>query len=98
MRVSSRPKYAARSSASPTRPIPRYSVRRVGGKRGASERLDAYLSHWRFAPGETYQFDWSYETVELGGQVQTVEVVHLRLRHSRVFLAASLRSRVSRPF
>jgi hypothetical protein len=22
-----------------------------------------------FAPGEAYQFDWSYETVEFGGQV-----------------------------
>jgi transposase len=40
-----------------------------------------------FAPGEAYQFDWSYETVELGGQVQSVKVAHLRLAHSRVFLA-----------
>ncbi|HXX11806.1 MAG TPA: IS21 family transposase [Burkholderiales bacterium] len=40
-----------------------------------------------FAPGEAYQFDWSYETVELGGQVQQVKVAHLRLAHSRVFLA-----------
>jgi len=42
-----------------------------------------------FAPGEAYQFDWSYETVELGGQVQTVKVAHLRLCHSRVFLAVA---------
>jgi len=27
-----------------------------------------------FAAGEAYQFDWSYETVELGGQVQPVKV------------------------
>jgi transposase len=42
-----------------------------------------------FAPGEAYQFDWSYETVELGGQVQQVKVAHLRLTHSRVFLAVA---------
>jgi len=42
-----------------------------------------------FAPGEAYQFDWSYETVELAGQVQTVKVAHLRLAHSRVFLAVA---------
>ncbi len=42
-----------------------------------------------FAPGEAYQFDWSYETVELDGQVQTVKVAHLRLAHSRVFLAVA---------
>ena len=30
-----------------------------------------------FAAGEAYQFDWSYETVELGGQVQPVKVAHL---------------------
>ena len=42
-----------------------------------------------FAPGEAYQFDWSYETVELGGQVQAVKVAHLRLAHSRVFLAVA---------
>ena len=42
-----------------------------------------------FAPGEAYQFDWSYETVELAGQVQAVKVAHLRLAHSRVFLAVA---------
>jgi len=42
-----------------------------------------------FSAGEAYQFDWSYETVELGGQVQPVKVAHLRLCHSRVFLAVA---------
>ena len=42
-----------------------------------------------FAAGEAYQFDWSYETVELGGQVQPVKVAHLRLCDSRVFLAVA---------
>jgi transposase len=40
-----------------------------------------------FAPGEAYQFDWSYEMVDLGGRPTPVKVAHLRLCHSRVFLA-----------
>ena len=36
-----------------------------------------------FAPGEVCQFDWSQETVLLGGVVQTVKVAHFRLSFSR---------------
>jgi len=36
-----------------------------------------------FPPGETCQFDWSQETVELGGVVQTIKVAHFRLTYSR---------------
>jgi transposase len=32
-----------------------------------------------FAPGEAYQFDWSYEMVDLGGRPTPVKVAHLRL-------------------
>jgi len=42
-----------------------------------------------FAPGEAYQFDWSYEMVDLGGRPTSVKVAHLRLCHSRVFLAVA---------
>lgn len=42
-----------------------------------------------YAPGEAYQFDWSYETVDLGGRPAAVKVAHLRLCHSRVFLAVA---------
>lgn len=42
-----------------------------------------------FAPGEAYQFDWSYEMVELGSVVQQVKVAHLRLCHSRVFMCTA---------
>ena len=42
-----------------------------------------------FAPGEAYQFDWSYESVDLGGRPAAVKVAHLRLCHSRVFLAVA---------
>ena len=37
-----------------------------------------------FAPGEAYQFDWSYEVVLIGGTTVTVKVAHLRLCHSRM--------------
>jgi len=36
-----------------------------------------------FPPGETCQFDWSQETVVLGGVVQTIKVAHFRLTYSR---------------
>lgn len=36
-----------------------------------------------FQPGEVCQFDWSHETVELNGVVQTVKVAHFRLAYSR---------------
>ncbi len=42
-----------------------------------------------FPPGETCQFDWSHEEVELGGVVQRVKVAHFRLACSRkMFVAA----------
>ena len=37
----------------------------------------------RFPPGETCQFDWSHEEVELGGVVQTIKLAHFRLAYSR---------------
>lgn len=36
-----------------------------------------------FQPGEVCQFDWSQETVEIKGVVQTVKVAHFRLTYSR---------------
>ncbi len=36
-----------------------------------------------FPPGETGQFDWSHETVVLGGAEQAVKVAHFRLSYSR---------------
>ena len=43
---------------------------------------DAYIP-LSFDPGETYQFDWSHEMVELGGMPQKIKVAHFRLSHSR---------------
>lgn len=42
-----------------------------------------------FAPGEAYQFDWSYEVVEMAGRATQVKVAHMRLCHSRAFLAVA---------
>ena len=36
-----------------------------------------------FPPGETCQFDWSHEEVELCGVVQAIKVAHFRLAYSR---------------
>ncbi len=47
-----------------------------------------------FAPGEAYQFDWSYEVVLIGGTTVTVKVAHVRLCHSRMlFVRAYLANR-----
>jgi len=42
-----------------------------------------------FPPGETCQFDWSEEFVELGGIGRKIKVAHFRLSYSRkMFVAA----------
>ncbi len=46
-----------------------------------------------FAPGEAYQFDWSHEIVLMNGVTMTVKVAHLRLCHSRMFIAGPIRAR-----
>ena len=42
-----------------------------------------------FPPGETGQFDWSHETVVLGGVEQVVKVAHFRLSYSRKMLVVA---------
>jgi len=76
------------------------------GYSGAYDSVQRFVKKWQleigkvgkayvplfFAPGEAYQFDWSQETVELGGIVQTVKVAHFRLCYSRLaFLIAYTR-------
>lgn len=74
------------------------------GYAGAYDSVQRFVKQWKakvpaaacdayvplsFPPGETCQFDWSHEQVELGGVVQTVKLAHFRLAHSRqLFLAA----------
>jgi len=62
------------------------SVRRYVQKWRTSEegkKVTAYIPQ-TFDPGEAFQFDWSYEVVELGGAVVTVKVAHFRLCYSRM--------------
>lgn len=74
------------------------------GYAGAYDSVQRFVKRWKagrpnvacdafvplsFPPGETCQFDWSHEQVELGGVVQTVKLAHFRLTYSRqLFLAA----------
>lgn len=76
------------------------------GYAGAYDSIQRFVKNWRlekkessqgyipqyFSPGEVYQFDWSEETVELGGMVQKIRVAHFRLGYSRkFFLVAYMR-------
>jgi transposase len=82
-----------------------YEALRLEGYAGAYDSVRRFVKRWvkdpargtttavfiplYFAPGEAYQFDWSHEVVELGGLPQTVKVAHIKLCHSRVFLAVA---------
>lgn len=62
------------------------SVRRYAQKfRGREEgkKVAAYIPQ-SFDPAEAFQFDWSYEMVELGGVPVEVKVAHFRLCYSRM--------------
>jgi transposase len=77
------------------------------GFTGGYDSVRRYVQKWRqqtkgvavtafipqsFAPGEAYQFDWSHEVVEIGGQAVKVKVAHFRLCYSRMpFCIAYLR-------
>lgn len=71
---------------------------------GGYDSIQRYIKKWRtshgktstsafiplhFESGDAYQFDWSHESVILGGVAQVVKVAHFRLSHSRQsFIAA----------
>src|ERR1700693_4679338 len=72
---------------------------RGGGYEGGYDAVRRYARRWSkergqstaaayvpltFAPGEAYQFDWSYEIVLLNGVTVTVKAAHVRLCHSRM--------------
>lgn len=62
--------------------VQRY-VKQWKQKRTASPTVKQAFVPLAFPPGETCQFDWSQEMVELGGVVQTIKVAHFRLTYSR---------------
>lgn len=68
------------------------------GYEGGYDAVRRYVSKWKkehgtasakafvpltYAPGDAFQFDWSYEQVELGGVPVEVKIAHFRLCHSR---------------
>lgn len=74
------------------------------GYRGGYDAVRRYVKSWRaarnevvsdvyvplsFDPGEAFQFDWSHETVVLGGHSTEVKVAHFRLAYSRLFLVVA---------
>lgn len=78
-------------------------LQRVGYS-GAYDSVQRYVKGWKnkqpnvasdafiplyFPAGDTCQFDWSHEQVELGGVIQTIKLGHFRLCYSRqLFLVA----------
>jgi len=74
------------------------------GFEGRYDSVRRYVKKWRgcesasgaaayipqfFDPGEAYQFDWSHEMVDLGGELVKVKVAHFRLCHSRMFFCVA---------
>jgi transposase len=58
-------------------------VKRWKKTRAGSPTIKQAFVPLAFPAGETCQFDWSQETVSLGGVVQTIKVAHFRLAYSR---------------
>lgn len=69
------------------------------GFEGGYDSVRRYVKSWKarsgqgivnafipllFEPGDAFQFDWSYERIELGGANVEIKVAHLRLCHSRM--------------
>jgi transposase len=52
---------------------------------GATPNRRAFIP-LRFAPGEAFQFDWSCEYAVIAGIKRRLDVAHIKLAHSRVFL------------
>ncbi|MCJ2102224.1 IS21 family transposase, partial [Methylobacterium sp. E-046] len=76
-----------------------YEALRGLGYEGGYDAVRRYAKGWKrertavtaqafvplsFAPGEAYQFDWSHETVLIGGTTTEIKVAHVRLCHSRM--------------
>ena len=84
------------------------------GYDGGYDTLRRYVGTWKkedgsalvkafvpleFDPGEAFQFDWSYEKIELGGLPVEVKIAHFRLCHSRkLFCVAYTREKLEMVF
>ncbi len=63
-------------------PVQRY-VKNWKAQQSSSPKATQAFVPLAFPPGETCQFDWSHEEVELGGVVQTIKLAHFRQAYSR---------------
>jgi transposase len=84
------------------------------GYDGGYDTLRRYVGKWKkedgsalvkafvpleFDPGDAFQFDWSYEKIELGGVPVEVKIAHFRLCHSRkLFCVAYTREKLEMVF
>jgi len=79
-----------------------YEELQLQGYTGGYDAVRRYAKQWRednkrsgvqvfiplvYEPGEAFQFDWSHESVQMDGMPVKVKVAHIRLCHSRLFLA-----------
>jgi transposase len=79
-------------------PVQRF-VKHWKARRSGSPAVTQAFVPLAFPPGETCQFDWSHEEVELGGVVQTIKLAHFRLSYSRqMFVVAYPRETQERVF
>jgi transposase len=77
---------------------------RESGFKGSYTRVTEFVRRWRaeggvsasgafvplhFAFGEAFQFDWSEETLVVGGFVRKLQVAHVKLCASRAFVLAA---------
>lgn len=82
-----------------------YEMLQREGFSGGYDSVRRFVKKWReqgkepkafvplvFAPGEAFQFDWSYEQIELGGANVKIKIAQFRLCHSReLFCVAYMR-------
>jgi len=78
-----------------------YQEIQLQGYDGGYDSVRRYVRRWQekhtattgkvfiplsFEPGEAFQFDWSYENLQMAGMPVKVKVAHFRLAHSRMFI------------
>ena len=71
----------------------RFEYRRYvkGWREARAEGVSDVYVPLSFDRGEAFQFDWSHETVVLGGNTTEMKVAHFRLAYSRMFLVIAYR-------
>ena len=78
-----------------------FELLQAHGYEGGYDSVRRYVKAWRvrkrqlsapvyiplvFQPGEAFQFDWSEDWANIGGERVKLQVAHIKLSHSRAFL------------